>query len=600
MNRLRNAWRTLFDIRPGEYRRTVFMALYLLFVLFAYYILKAASESMFLNKFDIDKLPTLYIYMAIFGGVLAYVYSKVAARTSLSHAVFWTLLLSDVCLVLMWFPLRARQSTIVYVFAVWVRLFSVVTVTQGWVVASNLFNPREAKRLYGLLGMGMIVGAVLGGEFAAQTAKRFGTDNLLFASAVLVGFAYAAFLVASAGRRHDLARAKGADGQEADFSFQRRRARHRHQPPSAGPHRHHDDAIHRRYVHRLPIQVHGEDRLPWGRPHRLLRPVLRAISEHHGNRSPAFLHDGYRPAARRRWHAPGHAGIARRASIFTFASPSVFSASLARLTEASTRYTLTRTANELFYMPLTPELRNRIKAFIDIFVDRAARGIAGFALMAFAALNFGVRGVAVVTIVITVPWILLTVFAHRQYVKTIRGRIEARRLDVESARVRVEDRDTVRMLENTAAGENPRQAAYALQLLDEAEGYNIRPLLARLTASPLADVRAKVYTIAARRRLPDLSSQALESLRQQATGPAAREAARYVVSVSANSAALAREWLDSGHSDIQEGVIEALADKPDLAGEIVPSSWINDHAASEDWRQRALAARVLAGRGDRG
>ncbi len=198
MNRLRNAWRTLFDIRPGEYRRTVFMALYLLFVLFAYYILKAASESMFLNKFDIDKLPTLYIYMAIFGGILAYVYSKVAARTSLSHAVFWTLLLSDVCLILMWFPLRARQSTIVYVFAVWVRLFSVVTVTQGWVVASNLFNPREAKRVYGLLGMGMIVGAVLGGEFAAQTAKRFGTDNLLFASAVLVGFAYGAFLVASA------------------------------------------------------------------------------------------------------------------------------------------------------------------------------------------------------------------------------------------------------------------------------------------------------------------------------------------------------------------------------------------------------------------
>ncbi len=288
------------------------------------------------------------------------------------------------------------------------------------------------------------------------------------------------------------------------------------------------------------------------------------------------------------------------ASIFTFASPSVLSASLARLTEASTRYTLTRTANELFYMPLTPELRNRIKAFIDIFVDRAARGIAGFALLAFAALNFGVRGVAVVTIVITVPWILLTVFAHRQYVKTIRGRIEARRLDVESARVRVEDRDTVRMLENTAAGENPRQAAYALQLLDQAEGYNIRPLLARLAASPLEDVRAKVYEHRGAPHHARLFEPGTRIAPRSTHRAAAREAARYVVSVSANNAALAREWLDSGHSDIQEGVIEALADQPDLAAEIVPSSWINDHAASEDWRQRALAARVLAGRGDRG
>src|SRR2546429_6224001 len=43
----------------------------------------------------------------------------------------------------------------------------------------------------------------------------------------------------------------------------------------------------------------------------------------------------------------------------------------------------------------------------------------------------------------------------------------SRRLDVESARVRVEDRDTVRMLENTAVGDNPRQAAYALQMRSE-------------------------------------------------------------------------------------------------------------------------------------
>ena len=92
--------------------------MYLLFVLFAYYILESASESMFLNKFDIDKLPNLYILMAVFGGALAFVYSKTAARTSLHAAVTWTIILSVACLIAMWFPLRARHSTIVYVFAV--------------------------------------------------------------------------------------------------------------------------------------------------------------------------------------------------------------------------------------------------------------------------------------------------------------------------------------------------------------------------------------------------------------------------------------------------------------------------------------------------
>ncbi len=65
MQKVAEVWRNLFDIRPGEYRRTIFMSLYLLFVLFAYYVLKSASEAMFLNKFDIDKLPNLYILMAI-------------------------------------------------------------------------------------------------------------------------------------------------------------------------------------------------------------------------------------------------------------------------------------------------------------------------------------------------------------------------------------------------------------------------------------------------------------------------------------------------------------------------------------------------------
>src|SRR3974390_1711386 len=109
MDKLRSAWRHLFDVRPGEYRRTIFMGLYLFFVLCAYYVLKAASESLFLTKFDIDKLPNLYILMAIFGGALAYVYSKVAARTSLATAVTWTMFLSIACLVVIWFRLRSRN-----------------------------------------------------------------------------------------------------------------------------------------------------------------------------------------------------------------------------------------------------------------------------------------------------------------------------------------------------------------------------------------------------------------------------------------------------------------------------------------------------------
>jgi len=59
----------------------------------------------------------------------------------------------------------------------------------------------------------------------------------------------------------------------------------------------------------------------------------------------------------------------------------VLSGSIVRLTEASTRYTLNRTGMELLYMPLSRELRNRVKAFIDISVDRLSRGLGGVLLL---------------------------------------------------------------------------------------------------------------------------------------------------------------------------------------------------------------------------
>jgi len=86
MNYLVKLWRQMFDIRAGEHVRTWAMFWYLFSVLMAYYIVKPVSRSMFLTKFDVDKLPSLYIVIAVAGGVFAYLYSRLAAKTSLHTA----------------------------------------------------------------------------------------------------------------------------------------------------------------------------------------------------------------------------------------------------------------------------------------------------------------------------------------------------------------------------------------------------------------------------------------------------------------------------------------------------------------------------------
>lgn len=600
MKKLIATWRNFFDVRPGEYGRTVFMSLYLLFVLFSYYILKSASEAMFLNKFDIDKLPNLYILMAVFGGGLAVGYSKLAARTSLKVAVFCTMSGSILCLFGMWYPLHAHNETIIYVFAVWVRLFSVVTVTQGWLVASNLFNPREAKRVYGLLGMGMVVGAAAGGEFTTRTVKLIGTSNLLFASAALVALAYVAFLIAVSRPGVSLARVKGGEADEGNFSFKDvatdiGRSRHLQMLVALMTMQFIVDTLIDYQFKAMAKQAYqGND----------LTAFLGRFYGRYLNLTEIVLQFFFTTAIVRRIGVGGTLQVMpvslTAASLFTFASPSVLSASLARLVEASTRYTLSRTGTELFYMPLPKELRNRIKAFIDIFVDRAARGISALMLIAFAKMAIGIRGIAMLTIAVTIPWIILTIRAHRVYVRTIRRRLEARRLDLDAVRVTVEDADTIRLLENTATAQNPRQAAYALSMLNEAAGYQIEPLLSRLSGSDFPEVRAEVYSIALSHHLDSLIPRAQEEIRSGSSPAVVRQATVYLLGVSPDRRRLASELLERDDGAIQEGLIEALARQPELAADSISHEWIGRAAREPEWRRRVLAAKTIAVVGDQG
>lgn len=589
MERLTRAWRGLFDVRPGEIRRTVFMALYLLFILFAYYILRAASESMFLNKFDIDKLPNLYILMAVFGGALGYVYSKAAARTSLHAAVTWTLFLSILCLIGIWFPLRARESTTVYVFAVWVRLFSVVTVTQGWVVATNLFTSREAKRLYGPLGMGMVTGAIFGGEFTTHMVRFIGTDNLLFASVPLVVLAYGCYLVAIGGRRDAVRREAGKE--QEDFSV-------KDVVRDVGMSRHLqilmlimmmqfmvDTLIDYQFKYMAKAAFHGD----------ALTAFLGRFYGRYLNITELVLQFFFTSAVVKRLGVGGTMQVMPvslgAASLLTFAAPTVVTASLARLVEASTRYTLARTGNELFYMPLPLEMRNRIKAFVDIFMDRAARGIAGLLLLLFVKMSIGVRGIALVTFAMAVPWVFLTVHAQREYNRTIRRRLEARRLDLDGARIQVQDADTVHLLETTAAGSNPRQAAYAISLLADAPGYDPTSLLGRLAGSPHMEVRTQLYALARQCGSTALVERAMAEMESPDPSPAVRNAVAYALSVPANCEGRIQEFLDHRNPAVVEGVAEALTADSRLAGQAI-HQWISRAAADPDPKRRTLAARV--------
>ncbi len=599
MNALKQLWRSFFDIREGERLRVLFMFLYLLFVLFAYYILKPLSRALFINKFDIDKLPWLYILIAAVGGLLAYFYTKIAVRASLGKAVLGATVFSVGSLVLFWVLLRNPQDWLYYVFNIWVSLFSIMLVSQGWLIAANVFNSREAKRVYGLLGVGAVIGAAFGGSFTAFALKLLGLNNLLLASAVMVIFAYLSYLAVARQPGVELSGAKAAEEEEADFQFgdlvQAIRG-HRHLQVIIG-------MITLTYI--VDVLVEYQFSAMAKEAYTSKEELTAFFGSFYGiylNLVTFFLQFFLTAGVVSYFGVGGTLQIMPAtisvASIVTFLYPGVLSTAAARLSEASTRYSFNRTGMELLYLPLPAELKNRTKAFVDIFVDRFARGLGGMLLVVVSAwLSIETHHVSILVMVFCVVWIVLSMRARREYVSTVRKRLQARRLDLESVRISVNDPETIRLLEETARSKIPRQASYALTLLEASHGYNLQPLLAELIESPAALVRGKVLELARKTGCDTLSAQALREIRSYRTGEWSQSihpAVAYALTFSEEGCtSLARRLLGHPNEQVRESTILCLAENPLAARELITDEWLASAASDAEEHTRRLAALAI-------
>lgn len=579
------------------------MGLYLLLVLLAYYILKPVSRAMFLNKFDIDELPYLYIVIAGAGGVMAYFYTKLAIHSSLKVAV-------NVCtfgmmgmLVLIWHLLSYNWEWMLYFFNAFVSLFSITLVSQGWLVAANIFTTREAKRLYGILGVSAVIGAAFGGSFTSLMVHYIGSRNLLLASAGFVLLAYFAFLGVISQKGVSLSEAKGAEKEE-EFSLKELAGsikRVRHLQVIMG-------IIALTYI--VDVTVEFQFNAMAKQAYTNQRELTAFLGSFYGlwlNLITFVLQFFLTSFVVNHFGVGGALQIMpvsiAAASVFTYLSPGVLSTGAARLTEAATRYSFNRTGMELLYMPLPIELRNRTKAFTDIFVDRFSRGIGGVLLIFLTGtLNLSVRRLSIAVFAYTLVWILLSLRAKSEYVATVRKRLASRRLDLDSLRINVNEAATIRLLEETTQANNARQAVYALSLLSEANKYPLDKQLTLLVESKFPEVRGKVYELARQRELRALNDNALEELRSSRPGddsPVIRPAVEYALWVASDTPDLAKRLLNHSNKVVARSALTALGSHPEAAGTLITKEWIEDAAASKDENRRAMAAIAIAVSGDR-
>lgn len=177
-----------FDIRSGEYSRASLMQLNIFLIISTLLVIKPTVNGLFISEVGVENLPKAFLLVAVFAAIISTIYARLLLRISLNRLMIGTLIISVTCLILFGLLLRFNLSShlVLYIFYVWSAIFAVLSASQFWILANMVFNAREAKRLFGFIGIGAISGGIFGGYLTSVLASFFDSEYLLFVGAALL------------------------------------------------------------------------------------------------------------------------------------------------------------------------------------------------------------------------------------------------------------------------------------------------------------------------------------------------------------------------------------------------------------------------------
>lgn len=176
----------MLKIQPAEKKKTWIMFVYFFLTIMMLYILKPVRSALFLDEFGAENLRYVYIGEGIFLVMVVAAYadfSKRVGRAVLYNGVLG-LFISN--LVLFWISAKFKLPYLSAFFYIWQASFSAMITTQFWILANDVFDVQEAKRLFGFVISGGSLGGILGGMLTSQAVRWIKTEDLFLVTAAIL------------------------------------------------------------------------------------------------------------------------------------------------------------------------------------------------------------------------------------------------------------------------------------------------------------------------------------------------------------------------------------------------------------------------------
>nr|WP_256366171.1 MFS transporter [Lewinella sp. W8] len=378
----------------------------------------------------------------------------------------------------------------------WVGIFGVLAASQFWTMANFVFDVRQAKRLFGLVGAGAIAGGITGGYLTTLLARPIGARYLVLLAALLLILCLVLTIVIWQRfvkvRRSKLSRRKTTAEEKA------------------APHK---LIFQSRYLmllcgivamsvivakmvdyqfSALASQRFGdEDRLAaffgfWYSGFNIIALVIQLTLTHRVVNlvgvSGALL------------FLPGGLGLGALVMLFV---PGLGAATFSRAVDGSLKQSLSRASAEMLFLPIDEETKKRVKTYIDVFVDTVAGGIGGLSLIFLTkALGVSATMISWFVLIIVIIWLVLVLLIREEYMDAFREQLAHLQPKKERSRMRSRHRKIMasflKVLEEGKLSAHEKELLYVLDRSDALPEKAIEAPIRQLLQHPSANIRTRV------------------------------------------------------------------------------------------------------------
>ncbi len=591
----------IVQLRTGESTTALLMFLYSFLAMTSYNIVKPITRSEFISSLGADNLPWVQFGAGVLIGFLMQGYTVLMKPVPRR----WTIPVTQAgmagLLLMFWFLFTTIGADwIAVAFYVLALILGILLISQFWTLANDVYDPRQAKRIFGFIGGGASLGGATGAGLTAFLVESIGAKQMLLVSAAIMGLCF--LIVTFIIRREQAAGSSDATktGEEENVSSGEavqllRSSRHLQIIALVIGFAAIGAAIIEQQLNMAAAEAKGATNSD------AIAAFLAQITVYLS--LIGFVIQVGLTSRIHRVLGIGFALLVLPMSLGTTAVIMLFNRALwapglARVLDTSLRYTVDKTSREVLFLPLPSELKYRAKPFIDVTVDRLSKGMGALLILVLIkdwGLGWNWQQLSYASLTMVGLWVITAMQARKEYMRTFRRSIEQQEVAPQDLRAVTLDPRSIETLVSELSDPEPRRVLYAIDLLDAMDKRHlVTPLL---LAHESAEIRARVLrvaeaagTSAADRWLPRVE-RALKD----------PDAAVRIAAVGALSALRAQEaadamrpFLNGNDQALSIVAAAALADSSHAADTTAADDLLRRF--SSDTREQGAAGRLLCAR----